>query len=98
VIFEAGAAFSFSRYAAGEADAQGGGDGTILAPMPGRIVSVGKTVGAAVRTGEIVLTLEAMKMEYALKAPFDGILVEVHVREGEQVAEQAVLARLEPAS
>jgi acetyl/propionyl-CoA carboxylase alpha subunit len=98
VIFEAGAAFSFSRYAAGEADAQGGGDGTILAPMPGRIVSVAKTVGAAVRTGEIVLTLEAMKMEYALKAPFDGILVEVHVREGEQVAEQAVLARLEPAS
>jgi acetyl/propionyl-CoA carboxylase alpha subunit len=97
VVFEAGAAFLFSRYTAGEADAQGGGDGTIVAPMPGRIVSVGKAVGASVQAGETVLTLEAMKMEYALKAPFDGVLVEVSVREGEQVAEQAVLARLEPA-
>ncbi len=97
VVFEAGAAFLFSRYTAGEADAQGGGDGTILAPMPGRIVSLPKAVGAAVKAGETVLTLEAMKMEYALKAPFDGVLVEVNVAEGAQVAEQAVLARLEPA-
>jgi propionyl-CoA carboxylase alpha chain/3-methylcrotonyl-CoA carboxylase alpha subunit len=96
VVFEVGAAFLFSRYTAGEADAQGGGDGTIVAPMPGRIVSVGKAAGASVQAGETVLTLEAMKMEYALKAPFDGVLVEVSVREGEQVAEQAVLARLEP--
>jgi len=96
VVFEAGAAFLFGRHTGAEADVHGVGDGTVLAPMPGRIVSVGKGVGAAVKVGETVLTLEAMKMEYASKAPFDGVVVEINVGEGEQVAEQAVLARLEP--
>ena len=96
VAFEAGAAFLFSRYTAGEADLLGGGDGTILAPMPGRIVSVGKGVGSAVQAGETVLTLEAMKMEHALDAPFDGVVAEVTVNEGDQVAERSVVVRLEP--
>jgi biotin carboxyl carrier protein len=37
-----------------------------------------------------------MKMEHALKAPFDGVLVELNVQEGDQVTENSVLARLGP--
>ncbi|HEY7852113.1 MAG TPA: biotin/lipoyl-containing protein [Caulobacteraceae bacterium] len=43
------------------------------------------------------MILEAMKMEHALKAPFDGEVIEVTVKEGDQVAEGTVVVRLKPA-
>jgi len=54
------------------------------APMPGRIVQVAVAVGDVVKKGQTVVTLEAMKMEHALKAPRDGV-VRVVCREGELV-------------
>jgi 3-methylcrotonyl-CoA carboxylase alpha subunit len=72
-----------------------GGD-TILAPLPGKIVALSARVDGAVRKGEPLVTLEAMKMEHALKAPRDGVVAEVLVSEGAQVKEGTVLVRLAP--
>ena len=72
-------------------------DGKLLAPMPGRIVSVATTAGARVAKGDPVVTLEAMKMEHAMVAPFDAVVAELSAAVGDQVSEGAVLARLEKA-
>ena len=67
----------------------------IRAPMPGRVVVVQKQPGDAVNAGDVVLVIEAMKMELALKAPRDGVLAEVHAQAGDFVEGDAVLATLE---
>ncbi|MEY4999377.1 MAG: hypothetical protein RIS00_1421 [Pseudomonadota bacterium] len=74
------------------------GDGTILAPMPGRIISVEVTVGVSVTKGQKLLTLEAMKMEHTLTAPFDGVVTELNAVAGAQVQVEALLARIEDAT
>ncbi|WP_028838206.1 acetyl/propionyl/methylcrotonyl-CoA carboxylase subunit alpha [Thermomonas fusca] len=68
----------------------------IRAPMPGRVVLVQAVAGDAVQAGDVVLVLEAMKMELALKAPRDGVLAEIRAQAGEFVEADAVLATLEP--
>ncbi|MEO6154944.1 MAG: acetyl-CoA carboxylase biotin carboxyl carrier protein subunit, partial [Thermomonas sp.] len=67
----------------------------IRAPMPGRVVLVQAKPGDAVSAGDVVLVIEAMKMELALKAPRDGVVEEVRVTAGEFVEADAVLATLE---
>jgi acetyl/propionyl-CoA carboxylase alpha subunit len=98
VVFERGRAFALSERAplAGGVAAPGA-DGRLIAPMPGRIVSVGGALGAQVRRGETLMVLEAMKMEHALVAPFDGTLAEVLAATGDQVFEGALLLRVTPA-
>ncbi|MEI9850888.1 MAG: acetyl/propionyl/methylcrotonyl-CoA carboxylase subunit alpha [Sphingomonas sp.] len=71
------------------------GDGAILAPMPGRVTAVEVAAGDAVTKGQRLVMLEAMKMEHALTAPFDGIVAELNAEAGAQVSEGAVLARIE---
>jgi len=97
VLFLGGEAWPFGLR---RADHAGGGaatgDGAILAPMPGRIVSVLVEQGAAVAKGQRLLVLEAMKMEQALLAPFDGIVAELKAVEGAQVSEGTVLAQIGP--
>ncbi len=68
----------------------------LTAPMPGLIVSVGAEQGATVRRGEVMLVLEAMKMQMRLAAPRDGIVEAVRVRAGEQVKDGAELVRFAP--
>jgi propionyl-CoA carboxylase alpha chain/3-methylcrotonyl-CoA carboxylase alpha subunit len=70
-------------------------DGTLRAPMPGRIVAVQAAPGEAVAKGRPIVVLEAMKMEHALTAPFDGVLAELPVKVGDQVVEGALLAKVE---
>jgi 3-methylcrotonyl-CoA carboxylase alpha subunit len=71
------------------------GDGAILSPMPGKIIAVAVKQGEAVTKGQKLVTLEAMKMEHSLAAPFDGIVAELEASEGAQVSEGALLARIE---
>jgi 3-methylcrotonyl-CoA carboxylase alpha subunit len=70
--------------------------GTILSPMPGRIIAVDVTQGQSVTKGQKLLTLEAMKMEHSLTAPFDGIVTELNAQTGGQVNEGMILATVEP--
>jgi acetyl-CoA/propionyl-CoA carboxylase biotin carboxyl carrier protein len=61
-------------------------DGELNSPMPGSVVAVAVVVGAPVREGDVVVVVEAMKMEHSLTAPFDGEIGEVTVRIGDRVA------------
>ncbi len=72
------------------------GDGRIHAPMPGRVVLVKASVGDAVKQGQELLIMEAMKMELAIKAPRDGVVAEIRAQAGEFVEADRVLATLEP--
>ena len=65
--------------------------GSLHAPMPGRVVRVEASVGDRVRAGQVLVVLEAMKMEHTLRAPHDGILDEVDCSPGDQVEAGAVL-------
>ena len=70
-------------------------DGAILAPMPGKVTSVEVKQGEKVAKGQRLLTLEAMKMEHGLVAPFDGVVAELNAKAGAQVQVDALLARVE---
>ncbi|MCW2586981.1 MAG: acety-l/propionyl-CoA carboxylase subunit alpha [Frankiales bacterium] len=65
--------------------------GSLTAPMPGTVLRVTASVGAEVRAGDVLLVLEAMKMEHAVKATVDGSVGEVLVAQGQQVEAGAVL-------
>ena len=71
-------------------------DGAIIAPMPGKVIAVDVAEGDAVTAGQRLMVLEAMKMEHALTAPFDGTVTELSASEGSQVQVEAVLAVVEP--
>ena len=66
--------------------------GSLLAPMPGTVVSVAVEVGAEVAAGQALLVLEAMKMQHTVSAPHAGVVTEIDVRPGTQVASGEVLA------
>jgi 3-methylcrotonyl-CoA carboxylase alpha subunit len=70
-------------------------DGAILSPMPGKIIAVEVSAGQTVTKGQKLLTLEAMKMEHSLTAPFDGVIAELNAEAGGQVQEGMVLVRVE---
>jgi len=70
------------------------GNGTIVSPMPGRVLSVDVSGGMKVAKGQKLLVLEAMKMEQTLRAPFDGLVAALHAVEGAQVAEGVTLMRI----
>ena len=70
--------------------------GTILSPMPGKIIAVDVVNGQTVTKGQKLVTLEAMKMEHGLTAPFDGTVADLAAKSGGQVSEGMVLLRIEP--
>jgi 3-methylcrotonyl-CoA carboxylase alpha subunit len=94
VTFHHGAAFLFTEVSAAQG-AEAAGDGAVVSPMPGKVIQVAVSVGEAVRKGQALLILEAMKMEHVLVAPFDGRVAALAAREGEQVAEGVTLVRLD---
>ena len=95
VAFFEGQAFDFALTARGHVG-HGAHDGDILAPMPGKVTSVEIEQGETVSKGQRLLTLEAMKMEHGLMAPFDGTIAELTAKPGQQVAVDALLVRVEP--
>ncbi len=68
--------------------------GSLVAPMPGAVVAVAATPGAAVAGGDVLVMLEAMKMEHVVRAPADGVVAEVRVAVGDQVETGDVLVVL----
>ena len=69
--------------------------GSLLAPMPGTVVSVDVEPGDRVEAGQPVLVLEAMKMQHTVAAPTAGTVTELPVSTGQQVAAGEVLAVVE---
>ena len=68
------------------------GGTTVTAPMPGAILSVNKNVGDSVNAGDVILVLEAMKMENDIVAPCAGTIKQITVQKGSTVETDAVLA------
>ena len=71
------------------------GDGTVVAPMNGKILAVDVGPGDTVRRGQRLMVLEAMKMEHEISAGSDGQVTEVAVKVGDQVGSRAVLAMID---
>ena len=71
--------------------------GELEAPMPGRVTRVAVSVGDAVKRGQELIVVEAMKMENALVAPMDGVVVSLAVKVGDMVAPGPALVVVEAA-
>jgi len=79
----------------GETEEQAGED-KIIAPLPGTVVAVLAEEGAKLEKGAAILTLEVMKMEQTLRAPFAGVLKAIKCKVGDIVQEGVELAEIEP--
>ena len=97
----AGAATSAPKAAAPKAaapkaapKAAGQGSVKVNSPMPGKILSVKTSVGQAVKKGEVLMILEAMKMVNEVVAPEDGTVASIDVAAGDSVEAGVVLATL----
>ena len=76
------------------APAAGAGAVKVSASVPGKVLKIVASVGQAVKKGEVVLVLEAMKMENDIVAPEDGTIASINVANGDAVESGAVLATL----
>ena len=97
VVFYEGQAYEFALGSRGTGTSHGIHDGEIDAPMPGKVTAVEVSQGEKVAKGQRLLTLEAMKMEHALIAPFDGTVAELNAKTGSQVTEGTILVKVEAA-
>ncbi|MDI6624296.1 MAG: acetyl/propionyl/methylcrotonyl-CoA carboxylase subunit alpha [Brevundimonas sp.] len=96
VYFEDGAPHQVSALSPRGSASGPASDGALRAPMPGKIVAVPAKPGDIVTKGQPIIVLEAMKMEHALVAPFDGVVETIGAAVGEQVVDGAVLATVKP--
>ena len=80
----------------GTEDEEQAGADRVVAPLPGTVVAILVEEGASVEKGAAILTLEVMKMEQTLRAPFAGIVKELKCKVGDIVQEGVELAEIEP--
>ena len=69
--------------------------GGLYAPMPGKVLATEVSAGESVSEGQLLVILEAMKMEHRITAPIDGVVQEVPVSEGDQVDNGQILVVFE---
>ena len=84
-----------------EAKSFGGGKAArakedVQAPMPGKVTKVLCGVGQTVKEGDVLVVMEAMKMEYSLKADINGSVSKIECQAGDQVSLGKILVRLKP--
>ena len=70
--------------------------GTVSANIPGKIVTIEVEVGQEVTEGQVILILEAMKMQNEIQAPVDGKVVSVNCEEGQSIEANVPLVVIEP--
>jgi biotin carboxyl carrier protein len=73
----------------------GAGDRNLTSQIPGRVVNIAAKTGGEVKKGDVIVVLESMKMQVAVKAHKDGSLKEIKVKQGASVARNDVLAVIE---
>lgn len=73
----------------------GGGDRNLASQIPGRVVNIPAQPGTDVKKGDVIVVLESMKMQVAVKAHKDGHLKEIKVKQGASVSRNDVLAVIE---
>jgi acetyl-CoA carboxylase biotin carboxylase subunit len=73
------------------------GEGGCVAPMPGKVIQIRVEAGQRVSQGDVLVVMEAMKMEHTVAAPADATVEKVHVGEGEQVDGGVLLVTLDEA-
>lgn len=95
-VWSAGSVFEVRRAPAARARSREGSatHAGLVAPMPGRIRKTLVHPGEAVSKGQVILLIEAMKMEHAIRAPQDGVLTRLAHGEGDLVEAGAVLAEI----
>lgn len=74
--------------------AASGGANTVVSPMPGNILDVRTAVGSSVKAGQVLIILEAMKMENEIVAPSDGVVESIAVKQGDVVETDQTLVVL----
>ena len=82
LVDDNGATFMLNEARAEGVAGGAAGDGAIISPMPGKIIALEVAAGDTVTKGQKLLTLEAMKMEHSLTAPFDGKVAELNAAGG----------------
>ena len=87
-----------SKYLKSRKKDEGDDDHTISTPMPGKVVRIPVKVGDQVKAGDVVIIISAMKMESEYKAGRDGVIKEVHVKEGDTIEGNQALISLEQIS
>ena len=95
-IFIGGNVYRFNRVEASAA--RGEFDelpANITSPISGKVINIGAEPGADVNEGHVILTIEAMKMEYQIKAPYTGRVRAIHFKPGDQVEIGTVLVDME---
>jgi len=90
-----GALFDFTIDGGGAPRRTSGRDeSALMAPMPATVLRVSVTPGHVVRDGDVLIVLEAMKMELSIRAPRDGVVSAVHCAEGDLVQPDTLLIEL----
>ncbi len=94
-IFRDGRVVPLHLYKPGGTGEEAGGEGRIMAPMPGKIITVLVSKGASVDKNQPLMIMEAMKMEMTIRAGCAGIVGELPVSAGQQVGDGALLVAIE---
>ncbi|MCJ2184252.1 ATP-grasp domain-containing protein [Novosphingobium sp. 1949] len=94
LIAERGQVWNLTRWRKDARPGAAAGSGAIRAPMPGKVIAVSVVAGERVERGQRLVTLEAMKMEHTLVAPFDGVVADLGAAAGQQVALEALLVTI----
>jgi acetyl/propionyl-CoA carboxylase alpha subunit len=68
--------------------------GDLSSPMPGKVIQVMVKEGDAVKKGDLLMILEAMKMEHKVLAPKDGVVSKIHFQAGERVGQDLILMEI----
>ena len=95
LFFDGQVAFIEREESSTRGRAKGRGDSGVMAPMPATVVSINTSPGAAVKEGETVIVLEAMKMELPITAPRGGVVKAIHCEKGELVQPGVNLLEIE---
>jgi biotin carboxyl carrier protein len=75
-------------------ESEGNSGDLIIAPLPGKVVKINVKIGEKIKKSDVLIILESMKMENCILAPFDAVVSEIVIMEGEQVKSQMELIKL----